>query len=160
MQKLSLVKKAWLEFSSQKRNWLSFLGQHAFSLTCVFSLYEMDSKHCFQEKDSRKCQSPKAELAGWEVASLKNLNSCVGVWSKNVVHKLEKDTGRYETHNWLSLTQSVVGQEHYGEIWYRVMDLGRTTWMELTGLKTLPCWMNGCTISVFIFTFYFCFFWL
>lgn len=144
MQKLSLVKKTWLEFSSQKHNWFSFLGQHA------FSLYEMDSKHCFQEKNSRKCQSPKAELAGWEVPSLKMSNgTCVGIWTKNVVHMLGKDTGRYETHNWLSPTQSVVGQEHYGEIWYRVTGLGRTTWMELTGLKTLPCWMNGCTISVF-----------
>lgn len=150
MQKLALVKKAWLEFSSQKCNRFSFLGQHAFSLTFVFSLYEMDSKHCFQETNSRKRQSPKAELAGWEVPSLKKFNgTCVRVWCKNVVHMLGKDTGRCETHNWLSPTQSMVGQEHYGEIGYRVTGLGRTTWIKLTRLKTLPCWMKGCIISVF-----------
>lgn len=69
----------------------------------------------------------------------------MGVWSKNVVHMLGKGTGRCETHNWLSPTQSMVGQEHYGEIWHRVTGLGRTTWIERTGLKTLPC----CIISVF-----------
>lgn len=43
----------------------------------------------------------------------------MGVWRKHVAHIAREGMGRYETQNWLSLTQSVVGQEQYGEIWYK-----------------------------------------
>lgn len=61
---------------------------------------------------------------------------------------LGTETGRYGTHNWLRLTQSVVGQEQNGGVWYKESwGLGRTARMELIGGKTINALFDGMTLS-------------